>query len=387
MNLSSFGTAGLVVPCEQVGTMPIRNWRQGSWTEGAEAISAIKLKEAFYRGQFRCAGCPIGCGRVIELDGVEIGGPEYETIGMFGGSCMIDNLEAICRLNRLCNQIGLDTIEAGALVAFAMELYERGMISKTDTEGLELTWGNWRAAMDLVRQISLKQGFGAFLGRGLKEASQELGGMALECAIHVKGLAAPAHDPRAVNSIAVGYATSNRGACHLQGFSHIFERNVSMKEWGYDEPLDRFEVAQKGELVAKSQNVMALFDSLALCKFSILGGVIPSVLTEWLNCVTGWGLNLEKFNRCGERIFNLKRLYNAQLGISRKDDKLPDRLLTHRRREGGTAENLPPLNIMLSDYYDFRGWDEDGVPRPEKLEKLDLAAFSGMLHVARTKNL
>ena len=123
--LSSFGTAGLVIPCEKIGTMPIRNWRQGSWPKGAEAISALKLKESFHRGQFRCAGCPIGCGRVIELDGIEVGGPEYETIALFGGSCMIDNLEAICRLNRLCNQMGVDTIEAGALVAFAMELYER----------------------------------------------------------------------------------------------------------------------------------------------------------------------------------------------------------------------------------------------------------------------
>lgn len=119
----------------------------------------------------------------------------------------------------------------------------------------------------MVSQLDLKEGFGAFLGRGLKEASQELGGMALECAVHVKGLAAPAHDPRAYFSVTLGYATSNRGACHLQAFSHIFERNVSMKEWGYDEPLYRFEVEQKGELVEKSQNFMALFDSFALCKF------------------------------------------------------------------------------------------------------------------------
>ena len=127
--------------------------------------------------------------------------------------------------------------------------------------------------------------------------------------------------------------------------------------------------------MAKSQDLMALFDTLALCKFSILGGVTPTVLTEWVNCVTAWDLSVEELNRCGERIFNLKRLYNVRLGISRKDDKLPDRLLTHRRKEGGTTENLPAFNIMLSDYYEFREWDEEGIPRPEKLEELGLSAF------------
>jgi aldehyde:ferredoxin oxidoreductase len=368
--LSLFGTPGLVIPCEQIGDMPIRNWRQGSWPKGAETISGQKLKETFLKGQFRCAGCPIGCGRVVELDGISMAGPEYETLGIFGGSCLIDNLEAICRLNRLCNQMGLDTIETGAMVAFAMELYEQGILSKTDADGLDLTWGNWQAAMELVRKIGRKEGLGAFLGRGLKETSQHLGGLASEFALHVKGMAPPAHDPRAYNSVALGYATSNRGACHLQGFTHIFERNIFFKEWGYDKPLDRFGVEKKGELVAKSQDLMALFDSLALCKFSIFGGVTPSILTEWLNYVTGWDIGIEELSRCGERIFNLKRLYNVRLGISRKDDRLPDRLLTHRRKEGGAAQNLPPLHIMLSDYYEYRGWNEFGIPRSDKLESL-----------------
>jgi aldehyde:ferredoxin oxidoreductase len=299
-------------------------------------------------------------------------GPEYETLGIFGGSCMIDNLEAICRLNRLCNQMGLDTIETGAMVAFAMELYEHGILSRADTDGQDLTWGNWQAAMELVRKIGRKEGLGALLSNGLKEASQRLEGIALECALHVKGMTLPAHDPRAYNSIALGYATSNRGACHLQAFSHIFERNVFFEEWGYEKPLDRFAVERKGELVAKSQDLMALFDSLALCKFSVFGGVTPTVLTEWLNCVTGWELETEELSQCGERIFNLKRLYNSQLGISRKDDTLPDRLLTHRRKEGGAAQNLPPLHNMLSDYYEYRGWNEFGIPRSDKLESLKI---------------
>jgi aldehyde:ferredoxin oxidoreductase len=375
--LSRMGTAGLVRPCEQIGTMPIKNWTRGSWPEGAGAISGERLNERFVKGQFRCAGCPIGCGRVIELDGKEVGGPEYETLGFFGGCCLIDDLEAICRLNRLCNEVGIDTIEAGALVAFAMELYERGIISKTDTDGLELRWGNWEAAMALIRHMSQKEGFGSILGLGLKMASETLGGMALECAVHVKGLSAAAHDPRAFNSIALGYATSNRGACHLQAFSHIFERNVFIEEWGYDRPLDRYNVKGKAELVAKSQDLMALFDSLALCKFSLFGGITPSILSEWLNAVTGWDLSLGEFNCCGERIFNLKRIYNNRLGISRKDDQLPGRFLVHKRKEGGTTENLPPLHVMLSDYYEYRGWDEEGIPKREKLDQLGLRDLQG----------
>lgn len=370
--LSLFGTPGLVIPCEQIGDMPIRNWRQGSWSAGAQAISGVKLKETFLKGRFHCAGCPIGCGRVIELDGAKVAGPEYETLGTFGGACLIDDLEAICRLNRLCNQLGLDTIETGTMVAFAMELRERGILTKADVDGLGLTWGNWKAAMELVLKIGKREGFGALLGLGLKSASEELGGLATEFAIHVKGMALPAHDPRAYNSVALGYATSNRGACHLQAFSHIFERNVFFEEWGYEKPLDRFAVKGKGELVARSQDLMALFDSLALCKFSIFGGVTPSRVTEWLNDVTGWDLEGKELSQCGERIFNLKRLYNVRLGVSRKDDRLPDRLLAHRRKEGGAAENLPPLHVMLSDYYEFRGWDEFGIPLPDKLESLGI---------------
>jgi aldehyde:ferredoxin oxidoreductase len=370
--LSRMGTAGLVRPCEQIGTMPIKNWTRGSWPDGAAAISGERLDERFVKGQFRCAGCPIGCGRVIELDGKEVGGPEYETLGFFGGCCLIDDLEAICRLNRLCNELGVDTIDAGALVAFAMELYERGVITKADTGGMELKWGDSRAAMALVRQMAYKEGIGALLGQGLRGASEALGGIALECAVHVKGLSAAAHDPRAFNSIAVGYATSNRGACHLQAFSHVFERNVFIEEWGYDQPLDRYKVKGKAELVAKSQDLMALFDSLALCKFSLFGGITPSILNEWLNAVTGWDLSLGEFNCCGERIFNLKRIYNNRLGISRKDDQLPGRFLVHKRKVGGTTENLPPLHVMLSDYYEYRGWNEEGIPKREKLDELGL---------------
>ena len=373
--LGGSGTPNLVFPCAEVGSMPFQNWRKGKW-EGVEKINGQELKRRFYKGQYHCAGCPIGCGRVIELDGEDVGGPEYETLALFGGSCLIDDLEALCRLNRRCNQLGIDTMEAGSLVALAMELYERGRLTREDTDGLQLTWGNFSAAAELVEQMGRGEGLGGLLGQGMNAVIEQLGPLTGEFAVQVKGLASAAHDPRAYNSIALGYATSPKGACHLTAFSHVFERNVAMPEWEINEPLDRLEVEGKAKLVVRSQHLMALFDSLAICKFSVFAGVSPSLLCRWLNAVTGWDFDTEQLESCGERIFNLKRLYNNHLGISRKDDILPGRFLTHKRGEGGTPKDLPPLNVMLSDYYELREWDELGIPQPAKLDELGLSEWA-----------
>lgn len=373
--LGRFGTANLVYPCAETGSMPFQNWRKGKW-DAAQKINGQELNSRFHKGQYHCAGCPIGCGRVIEMDGQEMGGPEYETLALFGGSCLIDDLEALCRINRRCNQLGIDTMEAGSLVAMAMELYEQGRLTREDTGGLDLTWGNASAAAQVVEQMGRREGLGGLLGQGMNAVIEQLGGPAVELAVQVKGLAAAAHDPRAYNSIAVGYATSPRGACHLQAFSHAFERNVAMPEWGIKEPMDRLAVTGKAELVVRSQHLMTLFDSLAMCKFSIFAGISTSIMCRWLNAITGWEMDTKQLERCGERIFNLKRLYNNHLGISRKDDTLPGRFLTHKRGEGGTVDNLPPLNIMLSDYYELREWDEFGIPRPKKLADLGLSELA-----------
>lgn len=373
--LGGFGTPNLVFPCAETGSMPFQNWRKGKW-EGADKINGQELKKRFYKGQYHCAGCPIGCGRIVELDGKEIGGPEYETLALFGGSCLIDDLEALCRLNRRCNQLGIDTMDAGSLVALAMELYERGKLTREDTGGLELTWGNSAAAAELVEQMGRREGLGTLLGQGMNAVIEHLGPMAAEFAVQVNGMAAAAHDPRAYNSNALSYATSPRGACHLSAFSHVFERNVAIPEWGMKEPMDRLEVDGKAQLVVRSQHLMALFDSLALCKFSTFAGASPTVLCRWLNAVTGWDLDTGQLEKCGERIFNLKRIYNNHLGISRKNDTLPGRFLTHKRGEGGTPKDLPPLNIMLSDYYELREWDEIGIPTREKLDELGLSQWA-----------
>jgi len=378
MALNNFGTSNGLLYCENVGDLPIKNWYQGKWEKGAEKITGQAMAETILIKNYRCGRCTIGCGRVIKVakgpyQGTEIGGPEYETLGMLGSNCLIDDLPAIAKANELCNRYGLDTISTGGVISFAMEAYERGLINKKDTGGIELKWGNASALIEMVHQIGRRRGFGELLGKGVKRAAEEIGGNAKEFAIHVKGLEFPAHDPRAKFSVALGYATSNRGACHLQAFTSDFEDGASLPDLGYPETLDRFATKGKAEFVAKMQNLMSMFDSLKCCKFILFGGVTVEPLVKYLNFVTGWDMNVSEFLRTGERIFNLKRLYNVRCGISRKDDTLPSRILTHRR--GGGTNHLPALNIMLNDYYKYRKWDEFGIPTEEKLKELGLDEF------------
>jgi len=382
--LGVLGTPRLVIPCEEVGDLPIRNWLLGRWQEGARRISGQTMKETILTGRYHCAGCPIGCGRRVRVDSgpfapVNGGGPEYETLGVLGSGCLVDNLEAVAYANELCNRYGLDTIEVGGAASFAMEAFERGLLSEKDADGVALRWGDPNALIYLVRSIGEARGLGKVLGGGLRAAAQAIGGQSCEFALHVKGMALPAHDPRAYNSLALGYATSNRGACHLQAFSHVFERSLALPDVGIF-PQDRFSWEHKGELVARAQNLMSVLDSLCVCKFTLSGGVTPTMLAEWLNLVTGWDIDANELMRTGERIFNLKRMFNVRCGVSRKDDTLPARILTHKRGEGGAANNLPPLNLMLSDYYQYRGWSEFGVPLASTLAdlgiKLNHAAFT-----------
>ncbi len=373
--MKDFGTAGTVIGCEKIGDLPIRNWRDGSWT-GAKEISGQKMTSTILSGRYFCKSCIIGCGREVKFDNgryrADGAGPEYETLGMLGGSCMVEDLEAIAYANELCNRYGLDTISVGSVIAMAMELYENGLINEQDTGGIALDWGNAEAMLELIRQIAEGTGIGKLLGNGVRYVANEIGGKAAEYAIHVKGLEVPAHDPRAYNSMGLGYATSNRGACHLQGDSYITEKVVVIPEIGIMKPLDRFRTDNHGKIQADLQNIMCLMDSLKICKFIFFGGVNLTNILDWYKYVTGLDIELQEFLLIGERIFNLKRLYNNMCGITKKDDTLPERLLKQPRPDGGAAGNLPPLESMLEEYYSARGWDENGRPAQETLMRLGL---------------
>lgn len=373
---TDFGTAGLVIPCEKIGDFPVKNWTEGSWEEGAMKISGVVMKEKYLTGRFHCSSCPIGCGRKIAITegkfkGLHGGGPEYETLGLFGGSCLIDDLEVICYANELCNRYGIDTIEVGNLIAFSMEAYEKGIITKEDTGGKEICWGDPKIFVELVREIGEVRGFGAILAQGFPDVIKRYGEAAEKISMVSKGMSLPAHEPRASNSLAVAYATANRGACHCESFSYKFEANMVSPEMGIDKVTDRFAQEGKGILAAKAQDLMTIFDSVAMCKFTMFGGAItPTLLVEWLTLATGIDWSIEELIKCGERIFNAKRLYNVECGINRKDDTLPDRILKDPRGSGGAAENLPPLEAMLDEYYNYRGWNEQGIPSKKKLDEL-----------------
>jgi aldehyde:ferredoxin oxidoreductase len=318
----------------------------------------------------------VGCGRHVKVStgpyaSVKGAGPEYETLGLIGGSCLIDNLEVIAKANELCNRYGLDTIEVGNGIAMAMEAYEKGLLTE-ERIGLKLEWGNGDAVIALIHQMGKGIGFGAVLAQGLVRAAAAIGPAAEKLAMHAKGLALPAHDPRAYTSIALGYATSPRGACHLQALSHAYERALSAPDLGIATNLERFTTNGKAELVMKLQNFMALFDALCICKFNIFGGVSLTLLTDWYNKVTSATLTTEDLYRAGERIFNLKRRYNVNCGMSSTDDVLPERISCLARGTGGAATNLPDLSVMLPEYYALRGWDKEGKPTPVTLERLEL---------------
>jgi len=376
--LKKLGTGGALAVFEEMGSLPLQNWRYtGRWKEGAQKITGATLVESYVTGNYSCKRCIIGCGKKVKVTkgpykGTEQSAPEYETLALIGSNCLVDDLAAIIKANELCNRYGLDTMSTGSVIAFGMEAFEKGLITKKDTQGIELVWGNGDAVVEMVRQIGESKGIGKVLGLGSKEAAKGLGKNAEEFAIHVKGLDFAGHDPRAYNAGAVNFATSARGACHLSGFTHVFERALVAPEIGIPEPIDRFEVSGKGILTAKTQDYMGMLDSLEICKFIMFGGMGISTFIKWYKYVTGEQMDVNSFMKTGERIFNLKRLYNVKCGVSRKDDFLPPRILTWKKVGEGLSPNLPPLGTMLGEYYDYRGWSEDGIPSKEKLEELDI---------------
>ena len=374
--MKQFGTAAGTVGAEKIGDFPLKNWSGSVW-DRVENISGQRMKDTILTRRYFCTGCVIGCGREVEVKkgpyAMKGAGPEYETLGTLGGLCLVDDLEAIAYGGELCNRYGLDTISAGSAIAFAMELYEKGIIGTGDTDGLQLKWGSAGAMVEMIHQIGRGEGLGRLLGSGVREAARCIGGNAVDYAIHSKGLEFPAHDPRAFNSLALGYATSNRGACHLQGASYFFEKTAVMPELGIPGPKDRFRVEEQGEFQKNCQDLMCLMDSLKLCKFTLYGGLRTTHVREWLEYVVGWDMGLEELMTAGERIFNLKRMYNVKCGITRSDDTIPERMLKQPRTEGGAKGNLPPLDKMLDEYYTARGWDKNGVPLQATVGRLGLA--------------
>jgi aldehyde:ferredoxin oxidoreductase len=380
--MSTFGTAGGIPAAEHFGGMPLKNWQDGSWPEGADRISGQAIRDTIWAEDTACFACPVGCGKAIEVKdgpyaGTQGAGPEYETLCGFGGNLLIDDLPALAAINARCNDLGLDTISTSGVIAFATEALERGVISPATIDAPRPAWGEPEPVLALVERIAQREGIGALLAEGVRQAGSCLGPEAEPFAIHVKGLEPAYHDPRAFVDMGLNYATASRGACHLE--SGTYWRGYGIEWPGWEEgDYDRLASSEETvRLVIDFQNFMATYNPLGLCKFMVKGGIDPARTTELLNGATGWEWTPDDLLRTGERFFNLKRLINLRLGMTGADDALPRRFLTGPRPSGTAAGNVPDIEHLLPRYYARRGWSPQGRPTPACLERLGLGKTDG----------
>lgn len=381
------GTAGGVGPHNALGMYPAYNFREGV-SDAIATVDGPTMTKTILAGRQACQGCPVACRRLVEIKEGEgpytvdgrYGGPEFETIGALGTCCGIYDLAAIAKGSELCNKYGVDSINTGLSIAWAMECHEKGIFTKADTDGLDLTWGNVQAMFKLIERISLRQGLGALLSQGLKTASAKVGQGSERFAMQVKNMAFPTHEPRGKVAQGVSFATSNRGACHTQGMHDTsLEAGKTAPEIGFTEKykgLSRMSKQYKGEVSALAQNLRGWQDSAIICRFTSwdYGPTPPSMLSDALFAVTGIRWTPEELMVLGERVFNICRLFNLREGFTRKDDVLPGRM-QDRLPRGATADSVisaDDFDRMLDEYYEFRGWTKEGVPTPERLQKLGI---------------
>jgi aldehyde:ferredoxin oxidoreductase len=284
----------------------------------------------------------------------------------------VDDPEAVARLHMECDLMGLDGISAGLTIAWAMEAYERGLLSREDLDGIDLRFGNADAALVALRRMAYREGkLGELLAEGVKAASERLGRGSDRFAIHVKGLELPAYDVRGLKGVGLSFAVSVRGADHLNAVCYSTELKGT---WWKFSGIDRFSSRNKGFMVKIHEDIMTLYDALGICKFS-RGFFYVEELPPVIEAVTGLKFEVSELFTIGERIYNLERAYNAREGLNRKDDRLPYRVLWEPIPEGPSAgSHISPLELeeMLDEYYAARGWSEDGVPTKAKLVQLDL---------------
>lgn len=355
-SLQLLGTSVLVNIINAHGMFPTENFRRGVFND-AEGISGEKIAETLLQRQSACYKCPIGCGRTTRIRNKSGEGPEYETVWAFGAHLGISDLTAITEANYACNELGLDTITMGSTLGCAMELSETGAWKES------LRWGDAGKLRDWVTETAYRRGIGAELALGSKRLAAKYGRP--ELAIQVKGLEIPAYDPRGAQGMALSYATSNRGGCHMRAYM------IAPEILGHPVFLDRFSTAGKAELVALFQDVSAVVDSTVLCRF-LQFAVGISTFAEMLRTVTGLDFGDEELMTIGRRIYTLERQFNNRAGFGRGDDTLPSRFFDEELQTGSSRHRRVQLEEMLDEYYAVRGWDRNGVPLPQTLTGLGL---------------
>ena len=388
-----FGSSGITAQFVETGECPVKNWSGigSKLLPHAGQISdesVINLQEKKYG----CYRCPISCGGHMKAGTgeyrYEAGAhkPEYETLGAFGGMCVNDNLESIVMANDLCNRYGMDTISVGATIAFAMECYEKGIITKKDTGGIELTWGNHQAIVAMTEKMGKREGFGAILADGVKVASEKIGKGSEEFAIHVHGQEPPMHDPRSTPSFATVYQSDATPGRHMQGSCAHFEMHAS-DEFEFpqfaqkivlkDRSTFKYTYTGKGKYEVLFRNQSHIGNTAGACLIADLGpGLATPVDTipHFLSVITGWKYSPEEMLRVGDRISSIRQAINVREGLKPRDFKMPGRTVgVPPLQEGPTANITVDVNTMVAEYYKAMDWDlETGKPSKKKLLELGL---------------
>lgn len=363
--LGAYGTNILVNILNEHGGLPVKNFSEAAVFPNAEKISGEYQAEKYLVRNKGCFGCCIGCGRVTDIPKGPFKsageGPEYEATWTFGSNLNIDDFEAICKANFLCNELGLDPITLGGTIACATEMMEKGIIPRT---AAPLRWGDGAVLVDMVTKTAYREGFGDELAEGSYRLAEKYGYP--EYSMTAKKQEMPAYDPRGQQGIGLNYATSNRGGCHVRGYM------TSPEVLGIPEKVDPDATEGKAALLKAFQDLTGLVDSAGVCLFVTFAIGLPEIAAQ-LRTATGLDISDDEYYQVGDRIWNLERLFNLRAGFSKQDDTLPPRLLNEPMKDGPHKGRVVELDVMLPEYYSLRGWDEEGVPTPEKLQELGLA--------------
>ena len=367
---AKYGTSMVVGITGKAGTIPTRNMQTGFYPEfekiGGDSLMNYKTKDT------ACARCPLHCGNLTKATGeydVETEGPEYETLAMFGSNLGNSNLASIIMANNICNEYGMDTISCADTIACAYELFEKGLITEKDTGGLKLAWGDHKAMIKLVELAGKREGFGKLIGEGSRRLAAKFGPEAAKYAMNVKGMEFPGYDPRGIQGMALAFATSTRGACHLRATMYVPEL--------FQGKLDRFTVKGKAPVLKDLQELFTVFDCMILCKFGARNAFANSwdEMVNLSNWATGFGYTADELRNVGARSWTMERLFNLREGISKKDDTLPDRFFSLAIHDGpskGAVVNKDDFDKELEEYYKLWGWTPEGVPTKDALGKLGM---------------
>jgi aldehyde:ferredoxin oxidoreductase len=381
--LTGAGTAMGVDVNSMTGVLPVKNYTvgDGMWLGpllGGGALGAYLIKP------HACYTCPIACKRTVKLAegpyAIEEGpGPQYETIGAFGSLMVIENMAAILKMNEMANRYGMDSISCGATIAFAMECFDKGLITSKDLDGGQLRWGNADDVLAMMEKITYRKGFGNVLAEGSRNAAKKIGKNAADYTVEIKGLEFALYDSRGSHGHGLGFMMSNRGACHVA--SEIGKIESSWTTWpdigiegGYDPKADE----GKGELNFICENVAMLSNAATLCQFGLMS-ISLTELAEALKAATGFDYDLKEIMECGERIWMIQRGLNNLMGVTAADDRMPKRLMTPLP-DGGAAGSVPNVELMLKDYYKARGLDAKGRPLKARLVSLGLSELAAKLY-------